>query len=247
VVGTSLIGAPDNAFLWTPTGGTVALPLPSRCYPAGILVDGTIALTATLPGAQAVGATWHPLWGVRRIALPGGEVHVQDLSTSGGVAGFASFPGSGTHAFRWTSAKGLVDLGTPVGFDISQAYGLNDHGLVVGLSRSALSDQATVWQEGLGPALLAYARSNSTQSAAYAVNAEGWIVGSEYQDPQSYPRSFAVLWVDWVPCELTGLVVQEPGQPPVHVSIAWDVNDQGQIAARGLVGGVLRALRLDPL
>jgi len=247
VVGTSVVGAPDNAFLWTAATGMGQLPLPPKCYPAGIDMDGTIAFTAIPPVWQVVGATWNPAWGARRITLAGGEVYVRDLSDVGAVAGIASFASGTTHAFRWSPEDGLVDLGAPPGFPISQGSGINDHGVVVGLSRSPLSDQATRWEPGLAPVLLPYARPLSTQAAAYAINDAGWIVGAEYEQPPTFPRASATLWVDGVAHDLTSLVVQPPGSPFVHVSIAWDVNDQGQIAARGLVDGVERALRLDRL
>ena len=75
----------------------------------------------------------------------------------------ATFAAGTTHAFRWTPEDGLVDLGAPPGFPISQGSGINDHGVVVGLSRSPLSDQATRWEPGLAPVLLPYARPLSTQ------------------------------------------------------------------------------------
>jgi hypothetical protein len=59
-------------------------------------------------------------------------------------------------------------------------------------------------------------------------------------------RPFAVLWIDGTAYELTSLLKVKPGDPPVRAVIGWDVNQKGQIAARGTVGGVERALRLDP-
>jgi len=188
VVGTSMLGGPDNAFRWTPASGNrAARPAPQVLSVRGP-PDGTIAFTAILPGAQAVGAVWNPAWGVRRIAVPAGDVHVRDLAASGAVAGLASFPGLGTHAFRWTAEDGLLDLGVPAGFTISHAYGLNDNGVVVGLSRSSSVDPGDALDVGVGPTPLAYARPTSSQSAAYAVNAQGWIVGSEYETIGSFLR-----------------------------------------------------------
>jgi len=246
VVGVSVSGPPDNAFQWSPGGGTVQLPLPSKWYPEEIDATGTIAFTAILPLSQALGARWNPGWGVQRIVLPGAQVQVRGQNGAGAVTGIATSGSSVTHAFRWSAETGLVDLGAPPGFTLSQGYGINDQGVVVGLSGSASFDQATIWDGGLGPALLPFARPVSTQGAAYSINNHGWIVGSEYQVPSSYHRPYAVLWVDGVAHDLTGLLVQPPGDPYIHVSIAWDINDQGQIAARGIVGGVERALRLDP-
>jgi uncharacterized membrane protein len=140
VVGASLQGAPDNAFLWTPSGGTTQLALPSNCYPASVLDDGSIAFTAIFSGQQPLGVLWHPGVSNHRIIAAGsGDVFVRDLSPSGSVAGHAGYPGVGNRAFRWTPHLGLVDLDPPAGFTDCTAYGLDDEGTVVGVSTAVAS------------------------------------------------------------------------------------------------------------
>jgi uncharacterized membrane protein len=245
VVGASLQGAPDNAFLWTPAGGTTQLALPSNCYPAAILDDGSIAFTAIFSGLQPLGVLWHPGVSNHRIVAAGsGDVFVRDLSPSGSVAGHAGYPGVGTRGFRWTTHLGLVDLTPPAGFTDCTAYGLDDEGSVVGVSTAPGTDQPTVWDaSGVGTPL-PFARSTSTQATAFAVNSNDWVVGYEVDGVSLRP--FAVLWIGGTAYELTSLLEIKPGDPPVRIVIGWDVNEKGQIAARGVVGGVERALRLDP-
>jgi uncharacterized membrane protein len=246
VVGASVQGAADNAFLWTLAGGTTQLPLPKQCYPAAILDDGTVAFTAILAGLQPLGVLWNPASSNFRIVAAGsGDVFVRDLSAAGGVAGHAGYPGLGTRAFRWTPHQGLVNLEPPVGFSDCTAYGLSDHGVVVGVSVAPGTDHPTVWDaSGIGTPL-PFARATSSNASAFGVNSKGWVVGYEIESTNFRP--FAVLWVDGVAHELSSLIRVEPGQPAVHVLIGWDVNEKGQIAARGMVSGVERALRLDPL
>jgi uncharacterized membrane protein len=247
VVGSSKVGAPDNAFRWSAASGTTLLPLPARCYPEAVDAQGTVAFTALLSGSPALGGTWSPVDGAHRLLLASGDVFVRDLNDFGAVTGLATFPGVGPHTFRWTLAEGLVDLGVPWPFDVSHGLGINDAGVVVGLSRAGSTDQATMWEPGQAPVLLPYARPLSQLASAHAINSSGWIVGYEYESPAGWARPSGTLWVDGIAYDLTRRLARTPGGPFVHVLAAWDVNDSGQIAARGWVDGVERALSLDPI
>jgi probable HAF family extracellular repeat protein len=59
-------------------------------------------------------------------------------------------PGTGfnEHGFLWTEDAGMQDLGTLEGDVRSQAWGINERGQVVGLSRGAGGDRAVLWQDG---------------------------------------------------------------------------------------------------
>jgi uncharacterized membrane protein len=244
VVGISSQLAPDNSFLWTQAGGTHPLALPSKCYPAAILDDGTIAFTAFL-GLFPIGSLWKPGVSNQRIVAAGGEVYVRDLSPSGSVSGLTTKPGSPNRAFRWTPHLGLVPLDPPAGYTDCVGYGTNDDGGVAGVSTAPGVDQPSFWDASGAGFALPFARSTSVQGTAFAINTKGWVVGYEFEAVTGRP--FGVLWIDGVAYELTDLLALPPGAPPMHVRIGWDVNENGQLAVRGVVAGVERALRLDPL
>jgi probable HAF family extracellular repeat protein len=66
------------------------------------------------------------------------------------VIGVSDLPGDSTfHAFRWTKATGMQDLGTLPGDVASSGSGINDAGIVVGLSLDAkFNGRAFLWRNG---------------------------------------------------------------------------------------------------
>src|SRR5262249_26215799 len=81
--------------------------------------------------------------------VPGGDSYAYAINPLGDVVGrAANVPGAIGHAFRWTSATGMVDLGT-LGGDYSEANAINSAGLIVGDSMDAQHiAYATLWQNG---------------------------------------------------------------------------------------------------
>jgi probable HAF family extracellular repeat protein len=84
------------------------------------------------------------------------------INHQGVVVGFANVPGGSTpgafhaHAFRWTEADGIEDLGTLPGAvpgdpddAISQGLGINGRGQVVGLSCGVRGCRAFIWEDGV--------------------------------------------------------------------------------------------------
>lgn len=75
------------------------------------------------------------------------------INEFGVVVGFANVPGGKTpgsfhaHAFVWTAAAGMRDLGTLPGDSISEALGINDQGLTVGESCGANGCRAVLWRQ----------------------------------------------------------------------------------------------------
>jgi probable HAF family extracellular repeat protein len=69
---------------------------------------------------------------------------VNDL---GQVVGLNQLAGGVGHAFSWTKAGGMIDLGT-LGGSFTKAEAVNDAGLVVGISSTAgnLQQHAVIWQ-----------------------------------------------------------------------------------------------------
>lgn len=114
------------------------------------------------------------------------------VSDSGVVVGF-----SRTHAARWTDATGVQDLGLLPGGSWSNAWDVNNAGVIVGSGDAVLRGDATerafVWRPGMtAKAMLSpIGGLRIQQSHANAVNMSNWVVGtSETATGQTH----ATLW-----------------------------------------------------
>jgi len=151
-----------------------------------------------------------------------------------------------THAFRWTAAAGMQDLGTTGAVDLfSAATGINGAGTIVGYADSP--DRATivpvVWIEGQVSLLPTLSTDNAY---ADAINANGDIVGDA---STANGETHAVLW------PVSGGVVDLHTTSGTF-SLALGINNVGQVVgyastasgARGFVWLPLTGmLTLDPL
>jgi probable HAF family extracellular repeat protein len=116
------------------------------------------------------------------------------INDRGAVTGFANVPGGATpaslypHAFIWTPATGMRDLGTLPGDQISEGEGINDHNQIVGESCQAhfVNCHAFIWQNGrmsdLNELTLGYP---GTLTNAGDINDNGQITGSATNGPAS--------------------------------------------------------------
>lgn len=125
--------------------------------------------------------------------------HVIDLGNLGGLAwntpmainahgvvvGFANVPGGASagnynaHAFVWTAAAGMHDLGVLPGDATSQALGINDRGVIVGESCGAQGCHAVIWRNGNIVDLNTLIAPGYTDQLVYAndINNAGEITG----------------------------------------------------------------------
>lgn len=76
------------------------------------------------------------------------------INDAGDVAGFSDLPGDAggafnAHAFLWTRARGIRDLGTLPGDQTSQAAGINAQRQVVGVSCGETACRAFLWENGV--------------------------------------------------------------------------------------------------
>lgn len=126
----------------------------------------------------------------------------------------------------------------------SNAFGINDHGVVVGFSGASDGfGHAVRWVDHQIHDLGAPAGMRST---AKAINNHGQIVGYAYTYPvvEQQPRtSLALLWEDdtWFP--LNDLLIDGAGW---QLKKAVAINDSGQIAGWGIFEGVQRVFLLSP-
>ena len=112
----------------------------------------------------------------------GQVVGCSDVQTVQGYPCTGTQPGQ--HAFLWSKATGMLDLGTLPGGNISGGVGINDSGAVVGYSNNAampaLDYVAFVWSADSGMVNLG-TLPQGTSSAAFQINSSGVIVGDSFK------------------------------------------------------------------
>lgn len=111
------------------------------------------------------------------------------INSEGEVVGFADVRGDivngqltpNFHAFLWTRARGMIDLGTLPGDSISEATGINDAGQIVGTSYGAgfTHPRAFIYQNDQMTPLNSLVVGNTTLSLVVTgdINDEGEITG----------------------------------------------------------------------
>ena len=153
-------GASGECSEFNPSSGYLLQPLHALLWETGRVVDlGTLGGKGTLNGHFA---------------------HV--VNNLDEVVGFSDLKGDmATHAFRWTKIGGMQDLGTLAGDVHSFGLGLNDSGIVTGLSANADFSEfrAFVWNGGVMTDLNGLIPATSTLYllTACSINARGELIG----------------------------------------------------------------------
>ena len=155
--------------------------------------------------------------------LSGNSSYAYDVHDNGFVVGSTPVPSSSSHAYRWTQAGGMQDLGV-LGDDsnLSGAYGVNSLGNVVGWS------QTDVWMENRGfywtptGGMQELATLGGTVSHADALNDSNVIAGMAYL---AGGGQHACIWTD-----PTGLPTGLPTFPGGDdYSQANDITNSGKV------------------
>ncbi len=240
VVGQAMVNGNSQATLWS--NGTAqnlgGLGGPDS-YANAINDNSEAAGMATTVQGQGR-AVIYASGAVRDVSLPGSLwSSAYALDNSGRMAGYAMTASGVFQGYTWSALSGFSSLGTLGGAN-SYAFGINDHGQVVGhstlssgYSHAFLTDDHGMHDLGTlgGNASYAYGINNAGSVVGYS-----WLAGSD--------QTHAFLYVGGVMLDLNSLVTNLTGWT---LTEAYSINDAGQIAGAGLLDGITHAFRLDPL
>jgi probable HAF family extracellular repeat protein len=214
----------------------------------GINTSGQVAGTSQIGNAATHAARWTGTTPTDLGTLGGTDSYGYGINDSGQVTGRAQ-TGSGVfHAVRWTDTT-PTDLGT-LGGD-SSGSAINLVGQVAGyyyLAGNSGPAHAVRWT-GTTPTDLG--TLGGSTSYALGINASGDIIGDSYTADDASFVGF--LYIGGKMYDLNTLLVPGSGVTGITVPQAFtgvganSINDYGQIAAQGTVGGRTRALLLSPV
>jgi len=117
--------------------------------------------------------------------LGGASSYGADINTANTVVGWSETAAGATHAFRWSAAQGMVDLGTLQGDAMSRAVAILDDGVqgggrILGVSGDDSRWTPVVWSaSGSISALPIPLIPNFTIAVPTGFNARGDVVGSD--------------------------------------------------------------------
>ena len=261
-----LVGDGRDSYVWDGTGQ------PTYIGPvAAVSVNNAgMVLAASYPNGWDPSATvvWDACGGIRNVGfLPGGRrAEGRGLNNLGQVVGESTtdIPAAGHplrvdyrdkdvqhHAFLWSEAEGMRDLGT-LGGDIAWARAVNDPGTVVGASYTGVGDDvhAFIWDEAGGMRDLGLL-PGSAWSEAVAINNRGEVIGASVFDtaPPGLSSCGAFLWDSTNGMRPLTDLVPNGGWYDMY---PIDINDRGQILAEVYFEGpdvcsIPRAVVLTPV
>src|SRR6516162_9904255 len=141
-----------------------------------------VVLAFVAVGAQAQS------YAVTDLGTLGGSSTASAISGSGLVVGSSEVNGGNEHAFLWSSAHGMIDVGLLHSDDLfSVAYGVNRSGTVVGESGGF----GFLWTKSGGMQDLGNLGGTDT-TTAYGINDSGQVVGTSFLPNNAAQHAF--LW-----------------------------------------------------
>jgi len=254
VVGCSNVkGKPASdffAFLWTPTGGMTNLGTLSGGNSScafQINSAGVIAGDSFISNGYVNAVSWTNNK-IRNLgALPKSiftaAFDINDNNQIVGQTTFTNGPPLQSHAFEWSAALGMKDLGTLAGGTTSMAYAINSSGVMVGQSNAGgfpNAWHAVMWNtarkiQDLGTL------SGGTYSVAFGINDSDEVVG--YGDI-STKADHAFLWTQAAGMrDLNSLIPANSGWVLINANA---INRLGQITGYGTFNGHNHGFLLSP-
>jgi len=241
-------GGSGSASLWTGTTRTDlgALVPAGAQYAYGLNDSGQAVSNAISPsGVSAV------LWsGGSASYLPSNSFGLANaINNNGEIVGAVQINNNGDgHAILWTIASSL-DLGTLGGVN-SEAYDINDYGLVVGdAQRIDGVTHATTWTPSSNGYVLSDLGSLGGKSYAVSVNNAGVVDGISYLSPDSNSAKVPFVYLDGTMYNLEQLLAPGSGITDLTLDpLGNNLNDLGQIAATAteITSGQRVAVLLTP-
>lgn len=213
-----------SAYLWTQAGGLTNIGSLGGSQVEGRAINDAnqVAGRSFLPddgnGAREHAFFYSPTTGLTDLGTFGGDgvegSAAFGVNSLGTVVGYAELPDEHRHAFRWNGGA-LVDLGTsPSGYN-SEAFAINEAGVIVGDADIDNLVHAVKWVDGTLSDLGVL--SDSGVASAYAINRAGVAAGVAYQGNRWYPVVF------------DGGITVLPLPDGFERGIARGISDSGQI------------------
>jgi probable HAF family extracellular repeat protein len=213
----------------------------SASFGMQINASGSVAGYSYLAGDAAtrafVAAPGAPL---RNLGTLGGSTSIAcGINDAGQVAGRSTTAGEIQRAFRYTPEAGMADLGT-LGGTQSIACGINASGAVAGRAQVAGNAAWHAFRHTATNGMEDLDTRGSALSAAEGINDAGAVVGW-FVGPTG---SRAFIFEDGEMVDLNDLIDPASGW---QLTLARDVNNEGQVIGQGIHLGESRAFRLTPL
>ncbi|MCX5891288.1 MAG: HAF repeat-containing protein [Deltaproteobacteria bacterium] len=237
VVGSSYTSSSGaHAFLWSSGGGMVDLGTPlgpdDKYYAYGINAAGQVA-GYRIPSSGSQQAFLYSGGGMQNL----GTLPISGASDAKGINDAGQVVGGSGHAYLYSGAPPLQDLGTlnpGVPAIASWANAVNAIGQVVGTSYTTVFIyHAFLWSGGVMQDLGTLPGSGSA-SEAYGIDTAGQVVGWSDTATSGDPIPHAFLYSDGVMHDLNNLVQNLPAGDVL--AAAYGINDRGQIIAQGSHG-----------
>ncbi len=241
VVGESMNASGDlRAFVWESSTGMRDLGTLGGPSSAGYAINES----GEVVGYSDFAASYHAFvyWGgvMSQLGTLGyaysGAFDINESSQIVGV--LVDHMGDAT-AFLYENGT-LYDLGAPL-LSQSQAWVINDEGLVAGSAWGPGEDQSFLCAGGLVVNLGALAGLPKTY--AVGINNAGQVVGTSRDATNTVSHAF--IYTGGQLHDLNTLLV--PGHGWDHLAEAYDINEQGQIVGYGVLNGQYRGFILTPV
>jgi probable HAF family extracellular repeat protein len=239
VVGAAAVGTNDgniHPFIWSKQTGTRDLRPLDHASTAeardinnyGIAVGDSLRDPAgTLPAHAAL---WKaPGHRYDLGALGQGMSFAEAINDAGLVAGDSYFQGSTLHAFAWTRATGMIDIGTLPGGTVSEARAVDEFGEIAGNADvSPLETHVFLWTRATGIRDLGAAGADT--ATMLGMSSRGRIVGELITRGGEH----AMTWT-----HASGML--DIGTLPGGTSArAWAANNYGQVVGDSRVNAQLQ-------